>query len=711
MTHIHECLRLATLGYWIIPWTARTSDGKSSPRFPGYNTNKPTPGQVDAWVRMYKDGDWSIFSDDTVVLDIEMKDGKDGLSDLKSLAYALGTTFEEITRGCPCTRTKNGGYHFWYRAPDACPIDGNLYVRPGVEVKRNRSCHIPPSKGYSIEVPICSKQDLPELPASIVTEWNKIHVEKKNVNYTAETIPEGERRSTLLSIAGRMREALGMNQEEIYTALQGIRDNRCDGDFPDEELRSIADDIGEKEIYSLEGLAAAGDATAKSVLNFTSKRHYVPAMVTREDIAPNSEVDVDMLPGRNIYKMDEAIIRPNKMFADWDDWAKMCSPKYQPSLSMLTAAATFATLMGRGYRSPTNLPPNIYVLALLGAGEGKDSVQEMAAHLLKTLGLEHAYGRSAGSGDGYTKMIREAGGEILIPVDEFWRWLANWKEKNCSGYMLELKSNILSFFNGRRWGGKSLKREDEEPIEEPVPSHLFLCQPETFMSNMTQTMYDDGFMRRIIVTYNPDFVYPTFRTQSPESTLPASLVEACKLRISTIRKSKLAAITNAPVNKIVFKESAAELKQIDDMHHSIISEQKKYHGDKSGRGPIIGSAWDKITRLAMIYMWTTYPECNEVLLEAYEWGHTIVRHHSDPYLLDIHDSMRNTTQRSQVTDRMIEVIARYGETGASVADLMSRMSLSKTDVVEHLNMLTALDVAVCKVGKRSTRYHLTGKKL
>src|SRR2546423_578970 len=87
------------------------------------------------------------------------------------------------------------------------------------------------------------------MPPATVPEW-LVHLlnekrEKKKAGAsgaTCERVKEGQRNSTLASLAGSMRRA-GMSQEAIEAALLAENEGRCEPPLPEEEVRGIAASI------------------------------------------------------------------------------------------------------------------------------------------------------------------------------------------------------------------------------------------------------------------------------------------------------------------------------------------------------------------------------------------------------------------------------------------------------------------------------------
>lgn len=226
---------LIECGYWLVPWSRK-------PRKPlcvDWLHKKP---DASGFSRAYGDTiDWAIIPIETVVLDLERKNGLDGLADLQE--------FGVVTPGA-ITQTKSGGFHYWFRQPAGRRLVGGHHIRPGIEAKAvNGSVHIPPSAGYAPIMDLNRPELLPELPPRLVDAWlASAKTQSPHAgSYMAEAYPPGERRSRLCSMAGKLR-SVGLVEPELFAALVGIRDNRCVGDDAptDDDLRRIAKDYGQK---------------------------------------------------------------------------------------------------------------------------------------------------------------------------------------------------------------------------------------------------------------------------------------------------------------------------------------------------------------------------------------------------------------------------------------------------------------------------------
>jgi len=260
--------QLHAWGYHLVPFTKRrTVSDESRPAIKGYFG---TDSQ-DRVKTMFKDAhDWAIVPTTTCVLDLEMKKGLDGRSDLERICNEHGTTAKSATAGCPITATKSGGWHIWYRQPSARQLTGGLHVAGGVECKAiNGTVHIPPSLGYREVHPLRQPDDLPAMPGFLVDLWESRSKHKQsNKEYKYLTVPVGERRAFMLSMAGKLRNELAFLPEELYAVLTAMRDTRLEdpASVSDEEIALIAKDIGAREPEAILARSLMKDPVALSVL-------------------------------------------------------------------------------------------------------------------------------------------------------------------------------------------------------------------------------------------------------------------------------------------------------------------------------------------------------------------------------------------------------------------------------------------------------------
>ncbi|MCZ6625864.1 MAG: phage/plasmid primase, P4 family, partial [Deltaproteobacteria bacterium] len=149
--------------------------------------------------------------------------------------------------------TRSGGFHLIFRMPDGgipgqkrkirivradcdCKKDGK--PKPcGVDLLVNGFACFPPTPGYR-EDPDHPLEDAVTLPLDVIEFAQKHQEKKQQTGKTDGKITQGERNSTLVSMAGTMR-ARGMSVEAIRAALTAENENCCEPPLEDDEIEDI----------------------------------------------------------------------------------------------------------------------------------------------------------------------------------------------------------------------------------------------------------------------------------------------------------------------------------------------------------------------------------------------------------------------------------------------------------------------------------------
>ncbi|EXI76876.1 MAG: Superfamily II helicase [Candidatus Accumulibacter sp. SK-11] len=184
------------------------------------------------------------------VLDVDVKNGKDGFSTLQAKGWSLPATRTHRTK-------KGGGVHYLFRAPDGLPLKSSTSRLGGGLDTRGDGGYIVwwPAHGGEVEhadivadVPPCLVDALqapaPRKPAPAADAKD------------GEGITEGGRNDTLFRLAASLR-GKGLTVDAIEAALQIENDAKCCPPLSADEVRIIAKSTGR---YS-EG-ATAGERCA-----------------------------------------------------------------------------------------------------------------------------------------------------------------------------------------------------------------------------------------------------------------------------------------------------------------------------------------------------------------------------------------------------------------------------------------------------------------
>lgn len=218
----------------------KNPDGKNPRTAHGFKDATTNAGQVAAWAAQWPDALVGVptgKASGLLVLDVDVKNGKDGFATLQAMGWNLPATRTH--------RTKNGGgAHYLFRAPDGILLKssaGNLgdgldtrgdggyivwWPAHGGEVEHaDTVADVPPYLVDALQAPTPRKP----APASDATD--------------GDGITEGGRNDTLFRLAASLR-GKGLTVDAIEAALQIENEAKCCPPLSADEVRTIAQSTG-----------------------------------------------------------------------------------------------------------------------------------------------------------------------------------------------------------------------------------------------------------------------------------------------------------------------------------------------------------------------------------------------------------------------------------------------------------------------------------
>lgn len=241
-------IQYAELGYPVFPCKNGKSPVPLTKR--GFKDASTNPDQIEFWWTQYPDANIGLATGGLLVIDV------DGPGNVW-LTEERATEFEEA----PAARTPRGGWHFVFRRPEnvnwRCSA-GQLALHVDVRTDGGYIV-VSPSKrpdgeyqwleGRELSVTAVELSEPPEWLARQLDELVKpkapataAHSPRPTFDQACSVIPNGQRNSTLASIAGKMRQA-GLSESEILTGLEQVNRTRCNPGLDAAEVAKIATSI------------------------------------------------------------------------------------------------------------------------------------------------------------------------------------------------------------------------------------------------------------------------------------------------------------------------------------------------------------------------------------------------------------------------------------------------------------------------------------
>ncbi|HHV63231.1 MAG TPA: AAA family ATPase [Firmicutes bacterium] len=239
--HMGRSLGQAAIGYAqrgfsVIPLKPRTKEPLTP--WKDAQDHPVSPDQVKAQWEEWPEANIGIVTgrvSGLVVLDI---DGEKGFESLAEHGFEVPRT--------PTVGTARGR-HFYFAYPVGAQKVPSKAVLPGVDIKADGGYVVAPPSIHPDGEPYRFEEGhgLGEVELAPLPQWviDKLETRPKVAkDVLAEPIPEGQRNTTLTSIAGSLRKR-GADEGAILAALRAVNQERCEPPLADDELTTIVKSV------------------------------------------------------------------------------------------------------------------------------------------------------------------------------------------------------------------------------------------------------------------------------------------------------------------------------------------------------------------------------------------------------------------------------------------------------------------------------------
>ena len=197
---------------------------------------------------------------------------------------------------------------------------------------------------------------------------------------------------------------------------------------------------------------------------------------------------------------------PEGILAEMVEYMVSTARRPQPLLSLGASLCALGALMGRKYRTETNLRSNLYIVGIADSGSGKNHAREIINELFFEAGLaQHLGGNKIASGAGLlTALHRQPA--LLLQIDEFGMFLAAAADRKRSprhiteilDNMTELYTAAGSVFLGAEYANHD-GRNERRDITQPCLCVYGTTTPLHFWNALQSANVVDGSLARFII--------------------------------------------------------------------------------------------------------------------------------------------------------------------------------------------------------------------
>lgn len=372
---------------------------------------------------------------------------------------------------------------------------------------------------------------------------------------------------------------------------------------------------------------------------------------------------------------------PDGILAEMVDYMVSTARRPQPLLSLGASLCALGALMGRKYRTETNLRSNLYVVGIADSGSGKNHAREVVNELLFEAGLAaHLGGNKIASGAGLlTALHRQPA--LLLQIDEFGMFLSAAADRRRSprhiteilDNMTELYTAAGSVFLGAEYANHD-GRNERRDIVQPCLCVYGTTTPLHFWNALQSANVVDGSLARFIILPTEDD-YPEESMGRGIRTAPLGLVEQLRLvatgggHVPAGNLAGLGAGATTAVEPMTVPMTPEAGTVFSELSSDITNALRNARG--TAHTAMLARVSENAQKLALIASVSRDPVAPSIGLRDAEWAIELVRHFVGRTMRAVdHHVADNEIERNH--KRVLEFIRKAGQAGLTKTELTKK---------------------------------------
>ena len=403
------------------------------------------------------------------------------------------------------------------------------------------------------------------------------------------------------------------------------------------------------------------------------------------------------------------LVMPDGLVGDLTDYMLSTARRPQPLLSLGASFCAIGALMGRQYRTESNLRSNLYVVGIADSGSGKNHAREIINEVFFEAGLAHHLGgNKIASGAGLlTALHRQPA--ILFQIDEFGMFLAAAADRRRSprhiteilDNMTELYTAAGGIFLGAEYANRDGSNERRD-INQPCLSVYGTTTPLHFWGALQGANVVDGSLARFLILPS-DEDYPdeniAVGMRQADPTLIAGLQSvACG---GGHQKGNLAGKTadqNTAVNPTIVPMTEEARARFKALSAELTGELRAAAG--TAFTAILARIGENALKLALIVAVGRDPTNPGIDLSAADWAIDFVRHYARQTMEAVERHVADTDTEAHLK-RLKEIIRAAGAKGIAKSEITRASQWLKSRDRDE-NLLTLIESGDVTTGMRGS---------
>lgn len=400
---------------------------------------------------------------------------------------------------------------------------------------------------------------------------------------------------------------------------------------------------------------------------------------------------------------------PDGLVGDLTDYMLTTARRPQPLLSLGASLCAIGALMGRNYRTESNLRSNLYVVGIADSGSGKNHAREIINETFFEAGLAHHLGgNKIASGAGLlTALHRQPA--ILFQIDEFGMFLSAAADRKRSprhiteilDNMTELYTSAGGIFLGAEYANRDGSNERRD-IVQPCLCVYGTTTPLHFWGALQGANVVDGSLARFLILPS-DEDYPDENIAVGIRQAPPALIQGLQLIAAGggVRKGNLTGKTadqNTAVNPMIVPMTEEARVRFRQLSIELTEELRAAAG--TAFTAILARIGENALKLALIVAVGRDPARPEIEITAAEWAIGFVRHYAQRTMEAVERHVADTETEAHLK-RLKEIIRSSGAKGITKSEITRASQWLKSRDRDEI-LLTLIESGDITTGMRGS---------
>jgi hypothetical protein len=384
-------------------------------------------------------------------------------------------------------------------------------------------------------------------------------------------------------------------------------------------------------------------------------------------------------PAKPSSRFDLAI--PGGLLGAMTHYMLATARRPQPLLALAASLCAIGALMGRKYRTQSNLRSNLYIVGVADSGSGKNHGREIVNELFVEAGLARFLGgNKIASGAGLLTAIHRQPA-ILFQLDEFGMLLsAAADRKRSPRHITEILDNMTELFTaaggiflGAEYANRDGKNERRD-INQPCLCVYGTTTPAHFWNALQSTNVVDGSLARFIIVETEDD-YPEENLSAGIRQSPPDLLEGLRVIADGgghTPAGNLAGRTPGPETALVPMVVRADehaRAAFTALAHEITGQLREARGTPFTA--ILARVAENAAKIALVRAVALDPIAPIIRLDDADWAIAFVRHFAERTMIEVERNVAdNETERNH--KRVMEIIRAEDPIGITKSELTRR---------------------------------------